>query len=338
VTRRSTAYWWYSKVAKQIEVSTMSYKQLIEGQRYQIEAYLREGLSYRKIGERLNVSHSTVSREVRRNRLRGSHYLPEVAHSKALKRRLQAAKYRLCETTVTFVEYGLSHKWSPEQIAGVGKLIGYAVSHEWIYGYVQRDKLRGGKLFKHLRHSRRKYRKGSSTKRVIIPNRVGIEHRPAAVDKKRRFGDWEVDTVLGKNGTGAIVSLVERKSRLYLIRKVSAKSAHEVRQAMIRMLWRYRRHVHTITADNGLEFCEHEHVAKVLKTNIYFANPYSSWERGLNENFNGLLRQYIKKGTDLRTVSDAQLKQIERAINLRPRKCLGFKQPAVVFEEMRRAA
>ena len=316
----------------------MSYKQLIEGQRYQIEAYLREGLSYRKIGKRLNVSHSTISREVRRNRLRESHYLPEVAHSKALRRRYQAAKYRLCEMTVAFVEFGLSHKWSPEQIAGVGKLAGYSVSHEWIYAHVQHDKLRGGKLFKQLRRGRRKYRKGSRAKRVIIPNRVGIEHRPAVVDKKRRFGDWEVDTVLGKNGTGAIVSLVERKSKLYLIRKVSAKSADEVRQAMIKMLWRYRRHVHTITADNGLEFCEHEYVARSLKTDIYFANPYSSWERGLNENFNGLLRQYIKKGTDLRTVTDAQIKQIERAINLRPRKCLGFKQPAVVFEEMREAA
>ena len=240
--------------------------------------------------------------------------------------------------TVAFVEFGLSLKWSPEQIAGVGKLAGYSVSHEWIYAHVQHDKLRCGKLFKQLRRGRRKYRKGSRAKRVIIPNRVGIEHRPAVVDKKRRFGDWEVDTVLGKNGTGAIVSLVERKSKLYLIRKVSAKSADEVRRAMIKMLWRYRRHVHTITADNGLEFCEHEYVARSLKTDIYFANPYSSWERGLNENFNGLLRQYIKKGTDLRTVTDAQIKQIERAINLRPRKCLGFKQPAVVFEEMREAA
>lgn len=316
----------------------MSYKQLIEGQRYQIEAYLREGFSYREIARRLNVSHSSISREVGRNSIRDGHYVPEVAHARSVKRRHQAAKYQLCEMIVAFVEYCLSLKWSPEQIAGVGKLAGYSVSHEWIYGHVQRDKLKGGKLFKHLRHSGRRYRKGSKAKRVIIPNRTGIEHRPAVVDKKRRFGDWEVDTVLGQQGTGAIVSLVERKSKLYLIRKVPAKRACDVRQAMIKMLWRYRRHVLTITADNGLEFCEHEQVAKALKTDIYFANPYASWERGLNENFNGLLRQYIKKGTDLRTITDAQLKQIERAINLRPRKCLGFKQPAIVFEEMRKAA
>lgn len=316
----------------------MSYKQLIEGQRYQIEAYLREGFSYREIGKRLKVSHSTISREVNRNRIRDNHYLPEVAQSKAIKRRCQATKYCISASTITFVDFGLNEKWSPEQIVGVGKLIGYKVSHEWIYGYVQRDKLRGGKLFKQLRQSHRRYRKGNRTKRVIIPNRVGIEHRPAIVNSKQRFGDWEADTVLGKQGTGAIVSLVERKSKLYLIRKVPAKSAADVARAMIEMLWKYRRHVRTITADNGSEFCDHERVAEKLKTNIYFANPYSSWERGLNENFNGLLRQYIRKGTDLRTVTDKQIADVERALNARPRKCLGFKQPAVVFEALCKAA
>jgi IS30 family transposase len=316
----------------------MSYKQLIEGQRYQIEAYLREGFSYREIGKRLKVSHSTISREIRRNGIRDNHYLPEVAQSKAVKRRCLATKYSVPEPTITFVEFGLNEKWSPEQIAGVAKLIGYKVSHEWIYGYVQRDKLCGGKLFKQLRQSHRRYRKGNRAKRVIIPNRVGIEHRPAIVNSKQRFGDWEADTVLGKQGTGAIVSLVERKSKLYLIRKVQAKSAADVARAIIGMLWKYRRHVRTITADNGSEFCHHEQVAEKLKTDIYFANPYSSWERGLNENFNGLLRQYIRKGTDLRTVTDKQISDVERALNARPRKCLGFKQPAVVFEALRKAA
>ena len=316
----------------------MRYKQLIEGQRYQIEAYLREGFSYREIGKRLQVSHSTISREVRRNRIRDNHYLPEVAHAKTVKRRGQAAKYSVPALTITFVEFGLSQKWSPEQIAGVGKIIGHSVSHEWIYGYIQRDKLRGGKLFKQLRHGHRKYRKDSRAKRVIIPNRVGIECRPAIVNKKKRFGDWEADTVLGKNGTGAIVSLVERKSKLYLIRKVPAKTAADVGRAMVGMLWRYRGHVRTITADNGAEFCAHALVADKLKTDIYFANPYSSWERGLNENFNGLLRQYIRKGTDLRTVTDKQIADVERALNARPRKCLGFKQPALVFKQLRDAA
>ncbi len=305
---------------------TMSYKQLIEGQRYQIEAYLREGFSYRQIAERLKVSHSTISREVRRNQIRQNHYLPEVAQAKTDRRRCQATKYSVPDLTITFVKFGLEQKWNPEQIASVGKIIGLRVSHEWIYGYVQRDKLRGGKLYKQLRQGHHRYRKGSRGKRVIIPNRVGIEHRPAIVDGKTRFWDWEADTVRGKQRTGAIVSLVERKSKLYLIRKVPAKCAADVSRAMVGMLWRYRRHVHTITADNGSEFCEHEQVAKKLKTDIYFANPYSSWERGLNENFNSLLRQYIRKGTDLRTVTDKQIAEIEQALNARPRKCLGYKQ------------
>ena len=308
----------------------MSYKQLFEGQRYQIEAYLREGFR--------GDYNSTISREVNRNRIRDSHYLPEVAQAKAVKRRCQAAKYSVSELTMSFVEFGLNEKWGPEQIAGVGKIIGHNVSHEWIYGYVQREKLRGGKLYKQLRQSHRRHRKGSRAKREIIPHRVGIEHRPAIVNQKKRFGDWEADTVLGKQGTGAIVSLVERKSKLYLIRKVPTKSAADVARAMIGMLWRYRGHVRTITADNGSEFCAHEQVAEKLKTDIYFANPYSSWERGLNENFNGLLRQYIKKGTDLRTVTDKQIANIERALNARPRKCLGFKQPIAVFNELRKAA
>ena len=162
----------------------MSYKQLIEGQRYQIEAYLREGFSYREIGKRLDVSHSTISREVNRNRIRDNHYLPEVAQAKALKRRSHAAKFKISELTITFVEFGLNEKWSPEQIAGVGKIIGHYVSHEWIYRYVQRDKFRGGRLYKQLRQSHRRYRKGDRAKRIIIPNRVGIEHLPAIVNKK----------------------------------------------------------------------------------------------------------------------------------------------------------
>jgi len=131
---------------------------------------------------------------------------------------------------------------------------------------------------------------------------------------------------------------VERKSKLYLVRKVRGKNAKDVAQAMTDMLRPYTDSVETITADNGTEFCDHEVVAEALKTDIYFANPYASWERGLNENFNGLLRQYIRKGTDLTTVSDEELSSIEKQINLRPRKCLGFRQPAVVFDELLNAA
>ncbi len=202
----------------------------------------------------------------------------------------------------------------PGQIAGIGKIIGYPVSHEWIYDCVQHDKLLGGKLYKQFRYGRRKYPNGSREKRIIVPNRIGIEHRPAIVDKKNRFGNWEADTVLGKQGTGAIISLVERKSKLYVI---PAKSAADVCRTTVSMLWRYRLHVPTITADKGSEFCAHELVAKKLKADIYFANSYSSWERGLNENFNGLIPQYIRKSTNLQTVTAKQVADIECALNAR---------------------
>ncbi len=178
----------------------MSYKQLIEGQRYQIQAYLSERLSYREIGRRLKVSHSSVSREIRRHSIDG-YYEPDIAQRRAQYRRYHAAKRQISQKIIDYVEFALSLKWSPEQISGVSHLIGLPVSHEWIYGYVQRDKRQGGKLYKNLRHNGRQYRKGSRAKRVIIPNRIGIEARPEIVDTKQRFGDWEVDTVLGKQGT-----------------------------------------------------------------------------------------------------------------------------------------
>ena len=213
----------------------MSYKQLIEEQRYQIQAYLSQHLSYREIGRRLNVSHSSISRELKRHSINGT-YEPSVAQRRAQHRGYHAAKSQISQKTIDYVEFGLSLKWSPEQISGVSHLIGLPVSHEWIYGYVQRDKLQGGKLYKHLRHNGRRYRKGNHAKRVIIANRIGIEERPEIVETKQRCGDWEVDTVLGKQGTGLIVSLVERKSKMYLIRKVPKKSAEDVCRAVGAML------------------------------------------------------------------------------------------------------
>ena len=197
----------------------MSYKQLIEGQRYQIQAYLSQHFSYRDIGRRLNVSHSSISRELRRHCINGT-YEPNVTQRRAQQRRYSAAKSQISQKTINYVEFCLSLNWNPEQISGVSHLVGLPVSHEWIYGYVQRDKHQGGKLYKHLRHNGRRYRKGSRAKRVIIPNRIGIEERPEIGYTKQRLGTWDVDTVLGKQGTGAIVSLIERKSKMYLIRKV----------------------------------------------------------------------------------------------------------------------
>ena len=305
----------------------MNYKELVEGQRYQMFSLMHEGLSFRQIAKGLNVSHTTVSREVKRNARDKAKYYPEQAHGKALTRRYNAAKYRIDDMTRLFVELCLSLKWSPGQIAGIAKRIGYRVSHEWIYRYVMLDKRRGGKLFKHLRRRHKRYKKGLHGKRELIPNRTGIE------DTKNRFGDWEIDTVLGKHGTGAIVSIVEHKTKMYLLRKVNSKRAEDVTAAKISMLWKIRSHVKTIAADNGTEFVGHEEIARKLNADVFFADPYASHQRGLNENFNGLLRQYIPKGTDLRTISHSDIEKIQKSINMRPSKCLDFQHPAVVFEE-----
>lgn len=316
---------------------TMSYQQLTEGKRYQISALLTQGYSPAAIATVVEVHRSTVYREMKRNSHDGV-YEPEEAHARSHARRVMARKYRVPEQTVMYVELTLSWHWSPEQISGIGKLIGLPVSHEWIYRHVAADKARGGKLYKTLRQGHKRYRKGSNSKRAVIPEPISIDDRPAIVDTRERFGDWEVDTVLGKHGSGALVTLAERKSRLYLVRRVDAKRATDVRDAIIDMLMPYADHVHTITADNGSEFVEHKAVAEALGAEFYFAHPYSSWERGLNENFNGLLRQFIPKGTDLRLITDEDVRWAEKRLNLRPRKCLGFRQPEMVFQEYLQAA
>ncbi|MDW3577885.1 IS30 family transposase (plasmid) [Enterobacter asburiae] len=315
----------------------MKYQQLTEGQRYQIALLYKEHCSYREIGQRVGVSKSTVSREIRRNATPDG-YTPDNAQRLSEQLRMGAAKRSVSQSAIDFVEFALEWKWSPEQISAVAKVIGLSVSHEWIYQYVVADKANGGELYTHLLQGKRRYRKGYGQKRGRIPDAVSIELRPAIVDERSRLGDWEADLVLGKQGTGAIVTLAERKSRIYLTKKVFSKDAVEVSNAIISLLSDYRDACHTITFDNGLEFSEHKAIAKALETECYFAHPYASHERGLNENTNGLLRQFIRKGTDLRTVSEEDLERYQNALNSRPRKCLGFRQPSVVFAELRKAA
>ncbi|KMK81826.1 IS30 family transposase [Pectobacterium brasiliense] len=315
----------------------MKYQQLTEGQRYQISILREENLSCHEIGSRIGISKSTVSRELRRN-TSGAGYEPQQAHRMCCDRRQSAAKKAISPQTVDFVVFALEWKWSPEQISAVGSIIGLMVSHEWIYQYIYEDKRSGGELYRHLRQGKRRYRNGYGQKRGRIPDAVSIELRPAIVDERGRLGDWEADLVLGKQGTGAIVTLAERKSRIYLTKKVFSKDAVEVSNAIISLLSEHKDVCHTITFDNGLEFSEHKAIAEALNAETYFAHPYASHERGLNENSNGLLRQFIPKGTDLRAVSEEDLQHYQGALNSRPRKCLGFRQPSVVFAELRKAA
>ncbi|MGE0969598.1 IS30 family transposase [Klebsiella sp. WOUb02] len=315
----------------------MKYQQLTEGLRYQIALLCEDKVSQAEIARRSGVSKSTVSRELRRNRSVDG-YQPAAAQKLSTCRRKGAGKRRMHEDTVFFVEAALNWLWSPEQISAVGRIIGMPVSHEWIYQHVQADKASGGELYRLLRQGKRRYRKGYGKKRSPIPDAVSIEQRPAVVDARTRPGDREADLVPGKQGTGAIVTLVERKSRIYLTKKVFSKDSAEVATAIISMLSGYKDVCHTITFDNGGEFTQHKEIAAALETETYFAHLYASWERGLNENTNGLLRQFIPKGTDLTAVTDDELRKYQGAQNSRPRKCLEFRQPSVVFAELRKAA
>ncbi len=315
----------------------MNYQQLTEGRRYQISALLEQGISVPEIANTVKCHRSTIYRELKRCG-KNKHYLPDRAHQLAVVKRRQARKYRIPQSRIDFVELLLTIDWSPEQISNVLTRAGAKVSHEWIYRFVARNKRQGGKLFRHLRQGHKRYRRGKKEKAPAIKNAVSIDERPEVVESRERFGDWEIDTVLGKHGTGAVITILERKTRFYLTKKVPSKSAKDVTKATIDMLMPYKEFVHTITADNGREFAGHEEIAEALEVEVYFAHPYSSWERGANENANGLLRQYVKKGTDLRTVSDDDIERAQRRINYRPKKCLGFKQPAVIFKEMMEAA
>lgn len=236
----------------------------------------------------------------------------------------------------------MKENWSPEQISGYAKRHKlFSISHERIYQFILADKEKGGTLYRHLRHQHKKYRKryGSPNNRQgPIKNRVMIDERPKIVDKEKRLGDWEIDTIIGKEHQKAIVTLVERVSKKTLIGQVGTKKSDFVTEQIIQLLNEIKAYVLTITADNGSEFAQHETIAKALDANVYFAHPYHSWERGLNENTNGLIRQYIPKGKDFAQVTDADIIAIQEKLNNRPRKSLAFATPNEVFEKLQKKA
>lgn len=223
--------------------------------------------------------------------------------------------------------------WSPEQISGWLKAEqGIFMSHERIYQHIWTDKLNGGSLYIHLRHSRKKRKQyASKDKRGQIRNRISIDDRPSIVAEKKRIGDWEIDTVIGKNHQGALVTIVDRVSKFTLIKKVVSKHAEVVTEATIALLQPYLDKALTITADNGKEFAGHEKIKAALDADVYFAHPYSSWERGLNENTNGLIRQYFTKGSSFENITDKDVEEVMKKLNHRPRKSLNYKTPHSVF-------
>jgi len=294
---------------------------------------LKIGQNHTENAEMIGKHKSTISRELRRNQgQRG--YRPKQAHQMSLDR-VKKAKPRIQEATWTLVESKLQEDWSPEQISDwLKQNTDIQVSHERIYLYIYVDKRAGGSLHQHLRcQKKRRKRYGGYDRRGKLPNRRSIEERPEIVDQRQRIGDWEVDTMIGKRHRQAIVTLTERNSRFALLRKVERRKANLVSAAVIDLLQPVADRLHTITGDNGKEFAEHERIAQELEVSFFFAHPYAAWERGANENMNGLVRQYIPKNRDLLSVTDEELLLIMNKLNHRPRKCLDFKTPFEVFFE-----
>ena len=319
----------------------MAQTQLTLAQRYKISAYLQAGISKRRIATMTQVHHSTVCREIARNSLCGK-YDPEAAEKKSKARRQQARKYRkISHQTWRLVEKLLMLDFSPEQIAGFFKRSGVKIiSHETIYQYVLADQATGGTLWKHLRwsHKKRRKRYGKQDRRGVIPNRVSIDDRPDIVDQKCRIGDWEIDTAIGKRHQGVLIVAVERKSKLSVIGWSRYKKAKPVSKEIIRMLKPYKKHILTITVDNGKEFALHKMIASALKADVFFAHPYSAWERGLNENTVGLLRQYFPKNMSFKVVDPEMITIAQDRLNIRPRKTLNFLSPIEVFFEFKSVA
>ncbi|MDR4460263.1 MAG: IS30 family transposase [Nitrospirales bacterium] len=305
-----------------------SYTQLTLEQRYQIQALLNMGHSYREIATVVGVHKSTISREVRRNQGRRG-YRPQQAHRFTLTRRCTKVRHRIPADTWHRVNRLLKEEWSPEQISGwLRTFQGVLVSPEWIYQHVYRDKHAQGTLYQHLRCQRqRRKRYGTYRRRGHLSNRISIEQRPAVVERRTRLGDWEVDTIIGKGHQQALVSLTERKSHFSLLAKVVRKSADAVASAVITLLQSLSLPLHTLTSDNGKEFAYHETIAQALKVRFFFAHPYAAWERGLNENTNGLIRQYFPKQRPFQTITQEEIQRVMNKLNNRPRKTLGFKTP-----------
>jgi len=317
----------------------MNYSQLTRERRYQIYALKRAGQNQTQIALVIGCHKSTISRELRRN-CGAKGYRPQQADEMAFDRQCDAYRSRIAWQTWQQVEQLLRQDWSPEQIAGRLKLEQRpTVSHECIYLYIYAEKRRGGTLHQHLR-SQKKQRKRYSgyVRRGQIPNRISIDKRPQIVARKGRFGDWEADTIVGARHKGGILSLVERKSKLTRLRKLATKTAAEMKHNSIALLAPLAAKVHTITVDNGKEFCEHELIAAALQARVYFAHPYASWERGLNENTNGLVRQYFPKKYHFARITDKDVQQVEDLLNNRPRKTLGYRTPNEVFFKQRYVA
>ena len=315
------------------------YRHLTQDERCQIHALMRRGFSQRAIGDDLGVSQGTISREVSRNKGKRGYRFKQ-AQEFAARRRSAGSKHAtvLTPALLAIAESMLvGEQWSPEQIAGrLARAHGMQVSAESLYSHIWRDKRKGGTLYTHLRHGgkKRNKRSGKNSGRGMIPGRVDIKERPKIVETKARLGDWELDSIIGAKHQGSITSMVERKSKLVKLALQKGPTANATRKSILNRRKSIKQHVLTLTSDNGKEFAEHAKISRALGSGFYFATPYHSWERGLNEHTNGLVRQYFPKQLDFATLTNADVQRVEDLLNNRPRKVLGYRSPNEVFTQL----
>jgi IS30 family transposase len=300
---------------------------------------LNQGHNQSQIAKAISKDKSVVSREIKRNcDRRTGVYKDELANKKYTKRQKEKPKKkRFTPEIQNFVEHWAKEDYSPEQIVGESKNQGVdCVSIERIYQHIWQDKSTNGTLYTHLRTNGRRYRKRGASKdsRGIIKNKVSIEQRPSIVEKKMRFGDIEIDLIIGANHNQAIVTINDRASGKLKMKKVKSKEAKIVAAAIIELLQEWLAYIYTITSDNGKEFAYHEQISEHLNIDYYFAHPYHSWERGANENLNGLIRQYFPKKSDFSILTNQDIQNVENKLNDRPRKRHNFQSPTFVMNQL----
>ncbi len=309
----------------------MRYRQITFAERYTLGLLRRRGLAPSAIARILGRHRSTIQREVRRNQATSDgSYRPQLADWYARGRRSRSRRNRrFSAAELQRVRVLLEQQWSPEQVAGYLRRHGLLrISHETIYRYIWTDKRQGGILYTHLRGARKQRRKRyrSYDSRGRVAGKRPITARPAVVETRRQVGHWEVDTVLGP-GRPCLLSLVERKTGYVVLGKLRARTTAEVNRRATQLIRRQRRAVRTITADNGTEFHGYAAIERATHTRFYFATPHHAWERGTNENTNGLIRQYLPKGQSMARLTQHDCNRIAAQLNTRPRKRLGYHTP-----------
>lgn len=315
----------------------MTYRQITSGERYMLAALRTQGYTASEIARALGRHPSSISRELRRNGCNDGAYRPSKADRRTRGRRSRSRRNRrFGPDEFGLVEGLLPHLWSPEQIAGyLRRHQMLSISHETIYQHIWRNKRRGGRLYEYLRCAGKQRRKryGRYDSRGRLAGKRHISERPASVEDRSETGHWEIDTVMGTGSKDCIVTLVERKTGYTLIGKLRDRSKSELTQRTVWMIRKHQGRFQTITSDNGTEFHDYKRIEQQTGVCFYFANPHHSWERGTNENTNGLIRQYLPKGMNMDEVSQQDCSLIAHALNHRPRKRLAFRDPEECFNE-----